>query len=176
MLCAVIATVLSCQMGTFSGRKNSDGYESRIRIQYPIDEKLTRIDLNRPDESNLRTEDMMVKFADAIRRLGAREDLYVIPIEGRGTVFCRDGDGGGGGQSAASLSPYHIRKRMMGPLILYGPSTVNLLLSRALVRSQILRLGSARRSARGTGPPIVNLRSISARSASRSSFPCRGTP
>ena len=76
---------------------------------------VARIDLNRPDEGNALTRDMMLMLARHIGELGARSDSRVIVIEARGREFCRGRDGRG--ESREGFSPYEVRTKMMGPVL-----------------------------------------------------------
>jgi enoyl-CoA hydratase/carnithine racemase len=76
---------------------------------------VARIDLNRPDEGNALTRDMMVMLARLIGELGARADNRVIVIEARGPQFCRGRDGRG--ESREGFSPHDVRTKMMGPVL-----------------------------------------------------------
>lgn len=58
---------------------------------------------------------MISELARTIRGLGARDDVNVIAIRGRGEAFCRGRDGRG--ESSNSLSPYQVRNQMMGPVL-----------------------------------------------------------
>jgi len=76
---------------------------------------LARIDLNRPEEGNALTRDMMVMLAQLIAELGANADNRVIVIEARGPQFCRGRDGRG--ENRTGFSPYEVRTKMMGPVL-----------------------------------------------------------
>jgi enoyl-CoA hydratase len=76
---------------------------------------IARIDLNRPDEGNALTRDMMVALAGLIHDLAASEENRVIAIEARGPQFCRGRDGRG--ETREGFSPYDVRVKMMGPVL-----------------------------------------------------------
>lgn len=76
---------------------------------------VARIDLNRPDEGNALTRDMMVTLAALVRRLGAAPDIRTIVIEARGPQFCRGRDGRG--ETRAGRSAYEVRVKMLGAVL-----------------------------------------------------------
>jgi enoyl-CoA hydratase/carnithine racemase len=73
------------------------------------------IDINRPDEGNSFTRDMMRTFADTVRSLSASPDVRVIAVESRGDQFCKGRDGRG--EQRSGVSAYDMRKQMMGPVL-----------------------------------------------------------
>ena len=58
---------------------------------------------------------MIASLAGTIRQLGERDDIHLIAIRNRGDVFCGGRDGRG--EAAAALTPYQVRKQMMGPVL-----------------------------------------------------------
>jgi len=88
---------------------------SSFEFKTACDGGIARIDLNRPDEGNALTRDMMVMLARLIGELGASADNRVIVIEARGPQFCRGRDGRG--ESREGYSPYEVRTKMMGPVL-----------------------------------------------------------
>ncbi|HEY4319135.1 MAG TPA: enoyl-CoA hydratase/isomerase family protein [Herbaspirillum sp.] len=76
---------------------------------------VARIDLNRPDEGNALTRDMMRRLAQVLRELGADPAVNVIVLEARGAHFCRGRDGKG--ESRVGMTPYEVRINMMGAVL-----------------------------------------------------------
>ncbi len=73
------------------------------------------IDLNRPDEGNALTREMMFQLADHIRALGDKAQTRVVVIRSRGAQFCRGRDGRG--ESLQGMSPYDVRVKLMGAVL-----------------------------------------------------------
>jgi enoyl-CoA hydratase/carnithine racemase len=73
------------------------------------------IDVNRPDEGNALTRDMMFRLADQIRLLSAKEETRVVVIKARGPHFCRGRDGRG--ETREGMSPYDVRVKLMGAVL-----------------------------------------------------------
>ena len=88
---------------------------SEFDFKVTRDGALARIDLNRPDEGNALTRDMMVRLAALLRELGSAPDINVVAIGGRGPQFCRGRDGRG--ESRAGMTPYEVRVKMMGAVL-----------------------------------------------------------
>ncbi len=88
---------------------------SDFDYQVTRDGAIARIDLNRPEEGNALTRDMMVRLAALLRELGRTPDINVVAIGGRGPQFCRGRDGRG--ESRAGMTPYEVRVKMMGAVL-----------------------------------------------------------
>jgi enoyl-CoA hydratase/carnithine racemase len=73
------------------------------------------IDLNRPDEGNSFTRDMMRMFADTVRNLSGMPDVRVIAVESGGVQFSKGRDGRG--EHRSGVSAYDMKKQMMGPVL-----------------------------------------------------------
>ncbi len=80
-----------------------------------VQDKIARIDLNRPDEGNAITRDMMVRLAELLRSLGSDPAVHAIALVARGATFCRGRDGRGEFQQG--VSAYDMRIRFFAPVL-----------------------------------------------------------
>lgn len=80
-----------------------------------IQDKIARIDLNRPDEGNAITREMMVRLADLLRSLGSDTGVNAIALVARGATFCRGRDGRG--EFQAGVSAYDMRMKFFAPVL-----------------------------------------------------------
>jgi enoyl-CoA hydratase/carnithine racemase len=88
---------------------------SQPDVAVTIEGAVAHVDLNRPDEGNALTRDMMFRLADLLRTLGADPAVNVIAIEARGATFCRGRDGRG--ESQAGMSAYDMRHKLYGAVL-----------------------------------------------------------
>jgi enoyl-CoA hydratase/carnithine racemase len=86
-------------------------FDFAVRADGPV----AHIDLNRPDEGNALTRDMMVRLAELIRTLAAAPDRRAVAISARGPVFCRGRDARG--ESRGGMSAYDARVKLMGAVL-----------------------------------------------------------
>src|ERR1700733_13984686 len=89
--------------------------DTTLDFAVAVEGAIARIDLNRPDEGNALTRDMMVRLAELLRRLGADPAVHVIAITARGAMFCRGRDGRG--ESPAGMSAYDMRAKLYAPVL-----------------------------------------------------------
>lgn len=87
----------------------------KFEYDVQVEEKVGYLDLNRPEEKNRLTREMIGSLAVTIRQLGERSDVHLIAIRSRGETFCGGRDGRG--ETAAALTPYQVRHQMMGPVL-----------------------------------------------------------
>ncbi|MCF8475444.1 MAG: enoyl-CoA hydratase/isomerase family protein [Pseudolabrys sp.] len=80
-------------------------------LQREQEGRLVRIDLNRPDEGNAVTREMMVALTELIADIGRDPSVHVVSIEGRGNSFCRGRDAKGDNRSG--MSAYEVQERVM---------------------------------------------------------------
>ena len=88
-----------------------DNFEFGLTVQ----EKIARIDLNRPDEGNIISRPMMVKLATLIEALGRDAAHSVVAIESRGAHFCKGRDGKG--ETREGMTPHDVRVQQMGAVL-----------------------------------------------------------
>lgn len=80
-----------------------------------IQDKIASIDLNRPDEGNAITREMMVRLADLLRSLGSDTGVNAIALVAHGPAFCRGRDGRG--EFQAGVSAYDMRMKFFAPVL-----------------------------------------------------------
>lgn len=80
-----------------------------------IEDKIARIDLNRPDEGNAVTREAMLRLTELLGRLGADPAVNVIALVARGPTFCRGRDGRG--EFQAGVSAYDMRMKVFAPVL-----------------------------------------------------------
>ena len=80
-----------------------------------VADRVARIDLNRPDEGNAITREMMIRLADLLKSLGSDPAVNVIALVARGAAFCRGRDGRG--EFQAGVSAYDMRSRFFQPVL-----------------------------------------------------------
>jgi enoyl-CoA hydratase/carnithine racemase len=79
---------------------------------------IATIELDRPDEGNAISGEMMTALPAIIRRLDTIAEVRAIAIRSRGTIFCRGRDGRG--ESRAPISAFEFRyQRAAGILNVY---------------------------------------------------------
>jgi 1,4-dihydroxy-2-naphthoyl-CoA synthase len=95
--------------------ERNGGVMSEFEFKVRRDGAIARIDLNRPDEGNAMTREMMVRLAATLREIGTDPAVHVVALEARGAQFCRGRDGKG--ESRAGMTPYEVRVKMMGAVL-----------------------------------------------------------
>lgn len=85
-----------------------------FRFAVSVDGGVAHIDLNRPEEKNALTRDMMVQLSATLREVARDEAVGVIALRARGDTFCRGRDGRGEGGFA---TPQDRRVKAMGPVL-----------------------------------------------------------
>lgn len=80
-----------------------------------IEERIARIDLNRPDEGNAVTREMMLRLIELLRRLGADPAVNAIALVARGPTFCGGRDGRG--EFQGGVSAYEMREKIFAPVL-----------------------------------------------------------
>ena len=73
------------------------------------------IDLNRPQEGNTLTREMMTQLTQLLIELGSDSSVNIVVIESRGELFCAGRDGKG--ESRVGMTAYEIRVKMMGAVL-----------------------------------------------------------
>ena len=73
------------------------------------------IDLNRPQEGNTLTREMMTQLTQLLIELGSDSSVNSVVIESRGELFCAGRDGKG--ESRVGMTAYEIRVKMMGAVL-----------------------------------------------------------
>ena len=101
-------------------------------VLYEVSEHIAQITLNRPENRNSMTEDVLEGLAAAVAQVRADDDLRCVIVTGKGKSFCagadfksqlqRDGDGGGrtllpNERSFAMYSPFLSMLDIEIPLI-----------------------------------------------------------
>jgi enoyl-CoA hydratase/carnithine racemase len=89
--------------------------QTAFRYGVRVENAVAYLDLNRPEEGNTLTRGMMTQLAEELKKLGARPDVHVIAIQGRGNHFSKGRDGRG--ENAEGVSAYDMRITMMGPVL-----------------------------------------------------------
>lgn len=84
-------------------------------VQLSEKDSIATIDLNRPDDGNKLTRDMMRQLTAKLRDLSRIDQLQAIVIGSRGPAFCRGRDGSG--ENTASLSAYETREQSMSAVL-----------------------------------------------------------
>lgn len=59
---------------------------------YEVTDHLARITLNRPDQLNCFSEDMIRLWTEALEDIRDRDDIYAVLLSGNGKAFCAGGD------------------------------------------------------------------------------------
>ena len=59
---------------------------------YEVKDHLARITLNRPEQLNCFSEEMIRLWAKALEDVRDREDIYAVLLSGNGKAFCAGGD------------------------------------------------------------------------------------
>jgi enoyl-CoA hydratase len=73
------------------------------------------IEIDRPEEGNAVTGEMMASLPDIIRRLAVADESRVIAIRSRGPAFCRGRDGRG--ESRAPMSAFEFRYKRAAAIL-----------------------------------------------------------
>jgi enoyl-CoA hydratase/carnithine racemase len=89
--------------------------QAAFQYDVRVENAVAYLDLNRPEEGNTLTRGMMTQLAEELKKLGARPDVHVIAIQGRGSHFSKGRDGRG--ENAEGVSAYDMRITMMGPVL-----------------------------------------------------------
>src|SRR5918997_2971256 len=89
--------------GRAGGRRNVE-YE---QIAYEVEDQVATITLDRPDQLNAFTGQMMNEMLDAFDRIDADDDVRAVIVTGRGRGFCAGADlsSGGGTFDATAAAP-----------------------------------------------------------------------
>lgn len=61
-------------------------------LEYVVDGHLARITLNRPEQLNCFSEEMIHLWTAALEEIRDRDDIYAILLSGNGKAFCAGGD------------------------------------------------------------------------------------
>lgn len=59
---------------------------------FEVKDKIATLTLNRPDQRNAFSDEMLTTWADALRECQARDDVAVVVLTGNGKAFCAGGD------------------------------------------------------------------------------------
>jgi len=78
---------------------------------------VVRLDLNRPDQGNTATTELMREIATAIRAHGADPATRVVALVARGEAFCSGREVGGAAPSTGKPSAYELRTKVIGPVL-----------------------------------------------------------
>jgi enoyl-CoA hydratase len=73
------------------------------------------IEIDRPDEGNMVTGEMMAALPSVIHRLAVTDELRAIAIRSRGPAFCRGRDGRG--ESRAPMSAFEFRYKRAASIL-----------------------------------------------------------
>ncbi|MGP0093963.1 MAG: enoyl-CoA hydratase/isomerase family protein [Xanthobacteraceae bacterium] len=78
------------------------------------DGPIGRIELNRVEEGNSLTRQMMSRLADIVATLSAKPEIKVVALQARGPIFCRGRDARG---EPENLSAYDMRQQIFQPVL-----------------------------------------------------------
>lgn len=84
-------------------------------LSYAHDETVATVDLNRPDEGNKLTRDMMRQLTVQLRELVVNPSLRAVVVAAHGPAFCLGRDGRG--EQPGSLSAYETREQSMAAVL-----------------------------------------------------------
>ena len=59
---------------------------------YQVDGHLARLTMNRPDQLNCFSEEMIRLWTAALEDIRDRDDIYAVLLSGNGKAFCAGGD------------------------------------------------------------------------------------
>ncbi|WP_439618175.1 enoyl-CoA hydratase/isomerase family protein [Shinella sp.] len=84
-------------------------------VEFSREGTVATVDLNRPDEGNKLTRDMMRLLTQKLNELAGREQLNTVILAARGPAFCLGRDGRG--ETPGALSAYDMREQSMGAVL-----------------------------------------------------------
>jgi len=79
-------------------------------VLFEVSDRIATVTLNRPDNRNSMTPDVLAGLADAVARLRSDTSLRCAIVTGRGSSFCAGADfksRGGPGQPEGAVAPHH---------------------------------------------------------------------
>ncbi|MEW9612578.1 enoyl-CoA hydratase/isomerase family protein [Shinella sp. S4-D37] len=84
-------------------------------LEYSRDGAVATIDLNRPDEGNKLTREMMRLLTQKLHALAGQDQLRAVVLAARGPAFCLGRDGRG--ETPGALSAYETREQSMAAVL-----------------------------------------------------------
>src|SRR5580704_130572 len=78
------------------------------------DGPIGRVELNRVEEGNALTRQMMSRLAELVATLAAKPEIKVVSLQARGPVFCRGRDARG---EPTDLTAYDMRHQIFAPVL-----------------------------------------------------------